>query len=304
MRANLRLFTALWNDERIETFKKGPLKSLLWPKNKQVLEGATWDVWTKKEHVDELERLFFNAVDCKVETHLLPDLKDGNGRDAPAPYMLHQPILTQMVTCLNTQSKMLMLPPDTIFGEGTLPNIMKLGQDPSICVAVPHVRVAPHILHAFTEDRPYSNQELARASFGEALHQSWVEAERGHPKYNSFWSGVCWDKCGDGLVSVTHRVPTVYLASFTGQDHAFWQMQQSFGSWDHRWPGECLIRQSRQRLPGSSDLCMIAEITGIGDNIPPATPPEVVAQGNPPDYFWTDTLHGEHNRQTQFIVRT
>lgn len=302
---NLRLFTALWGNEAIETFKQGSLKSLLWPKNKAVLEGATWSVWTYEEHVDELERLIFNSIDVKFEANLLQKMETPDGKPMPAiaaaPYILHQPILQEMVTCLNSTSKLMMLPPDSIFGEGTLANMLKLGAEPGSCVSVPHMRVYPHILHKIL-DKPLSNLELATAAV-EAMHPSWVNAEKGNEKTNSFWSGVVWERLNDKLISITHRIPTVYLASFTGQDHAFWQTQSSFGGWDHRWPGECLIRQGRQRLAGSSDACMIAEITGPGDNIPPQTPPEVLMQLGQ-DAYWTDTLHANHNRQTQYILRT
>lgn len=298
--ANLRLFTALWGDEKIEEFEKGPLKSLLWPKNKAVIDGSTWDVWTYEPHVEHLERLLFNSFDIKFEAHILPTIYLDNGRMAPPPYLLHQPIQAQMVTCLNTVSKLLMIPPDTVFGEGTLANIMKLGELPGTCVAVPHMRVYQHALHHIGAE-PISNSKLCNIAF-ETMHPSWISSEKDVEGTCSFWSGVRWEKLEEKLWSITHRIPTIYLASFTGHDHAFWQSQAAFGGWDHRWPGECLIRQGRQRMPGSSDACMIVEITGPGDNIPPKTPPEALQQF-PPDAYWVDTLHAEHNRQIQFIMR-
>lgn len=299
--SNLRLFTGVWGEDAIGQFERGTLKTLLWPKNKQVLEGSVWDVWTFEEHVEELERLLFNALDIKFEPHIIPKLKMTDGQMASAPYLLRQPMLEQMVLCLNSNSKLLMLPPDTLFGDGTLSNLMRLGKDPGTCVVVPHVRTLPHILHSIGE-APVANAALCRLAF-ESLHESWPSSEKGAIPNNSFWSGVSWEKLDDKLISVTHRIPTVYLASFTGQDHAFWQGQSAFGSWDHRWPGECLIRQERQRCPGSSDVCMIAELTKPGDNVVPSTPPEVLNSNHPPDYYWTDTLHAGHNRQTQFIFR-
>ncbi len=299
--ANLRLFSALWGDEAIETFKQGALKSYLWPKNKAAIDGNVWDVWTTPDHVDEIERLLFNSFDIKFEPHMIPDIKDQLGRIAPAPYVLHAPILEEMVLCLNNAQKLLMLPPDTIFGDGTISNILRIGEAPGTCVAVPHMRVYPHMLHHIT-DEPVDNLTLCKAAF-ETMHPSWISAEKGHPETNSFWSGVSWEQVTPGLYSVTHRLPTVYLASFNGQDHAAWQNYSTFGAWDHRLPGETMVRQERLRMPGSSDLAMIAEITGPGDNIPPKTPPEVLAQQGP-DGYWTDTLHAGHNRQFQFTMRT
>lgn len=290
---NLRLFTALWGNEAIQNFKDGALKSLLWQKS--VLAGSTWSFWTKEEHAEELERLIFNSFDVKFEPHILPDIKDTLGRTAPPQYLLHNPILQEMVSCLQSNSKFLMLPPDTIFGNGTIANILKLGKDPGTCVAVPHMRTFPHLMHNIT-DEPISNERLCKLAM-DSMHPSWIDAEKGVSKSNSFWSGVMWEKVSDGLYSVTHRVPTPYLASFIGLDHAFWQEQATFGSYDHRWPSE-LVRQGRLRTPGSSDLCMIAEITGPGDNIPPASPP-----GQDPNGFWRDHVHADHNKQFQFAMR-
>jgi hypothetical protein len=294
------MFTAVWGEAHIEQFKRGTLKTLSWEKNKSALAGQTWDIWSFEEHLDELERLIFNSFDVSVNLHQLPPLKGADGKPAPAQYLLHQPILKEMEDCLNTSSKLLMLPPDTLFGEGTIPNLLKLGEAPGTCVAVPHLRVLPHIAHSIG-DAPIANNKLCSLAF-EALHKSWVDAERGAESTNSFWSGVFWTRFDEKTVVVTHRIPTVYLAGFNGQDHAFWQMQNSFGSWDHRWPGECLIRQERQRVPGSSDIAMICEITDPGLNVPPRVDPAIIAQQGV-DGFWTDTLHAGHNRQFQMVFK-
>ncbi len=298
--ANLRMFTALYGSEMIDTFKQGALQSLLWPKNKAAIDGNTWSVWSTEKDIDEVERILFNSFDVTVEKHIIPDIRDQLGNIAPAPYVLHKPILDEMVACLNSSSKFMMLPPDTIFGEGTLSNILKLGDGPGTCVAVPHMRVLPHITHHISE-KPLSNASLCKSALA-CAHKSWVDAEKGSLSPNSFWSGMSWERLNESLVSLTHRLPTVYLASFNGQDHAAWQMMATFGGWDHMLPAETMVRQERLRMPGSTDAAMICEITGPGDNIPPVTPPEVIAQHGP-DGFWTDRLHNSHNRQFQFVMR-
>lgn len=299
--SNLRLFTGIWGEDAIGQFERGTLKTLLWPKNKQVLEGSVWDVWTFEEHVEELERLLFNALDIKFEPHIIQKISTPDGKLAAPPFLLRNPMLEQMALCLNSNSKLMMLPPDTLFGDGTLSNLMKLGKDPGTCVVVPHIRTLPHVLHGISSE-PLTNPKLCELAF-KSLHESWTPAEKGIQPNNSFWSGVSWERLDEKLISVTHRIPTVYLASFTGQDHAFWQAQGSFGAWDHHWPGANLVRQERQRMPGSSDVCMIAEITGPSSNIVMSTPPEISNAGHPADHYWTDTLHSSHNRQSQFIFR-
>lgn len=301
---NLRIWTALWGEEAIESFKQGGLKSLLWPKNKAALAGATWDMWTFEPYVEELERLIFNNFDVKFEPHIIPDGVNYLSQKNPGliPYLLHHPFKVEMETCLNTVSKLLMIPPDTVFGEGTIANILKLGQDPTTVVTIPHLRVYEHIRNYLTE-KPLENASLCRLAF-ETLHPSWIKAEKNNAETSSFWSGCVWEKLSDKLYLVSHRIPTPYLIGFTGQDHAAWQHYNAFTAIDHMLPSDTMVKNGRLRTPGSSDACMIAEITGPGNNIPPQTPPEVIQQGNPADYYWRDTLHANHNRQFNMIFRS
>lgn len=301
---NLRLMTNLWGEEAITNFKQGALKSLLWPKNKAALQGATWDMWTFEPYVEELERLIFNNFDVKFEPHIITDNVGYLNQRAPGliPYLLHTPFRLEMEACLNTTSKLLLLPPDTVFSDGAIANILKIGADPTTVVCVPHVRVYEHIRN-YLNETPLAAPSLCKLAW-ETLHPSWITAEKGHPETSSFWSGCVWEKLEDNLYSVSHRIPTPYLISFTGQDHAAWQHYNAFSAIDHMLPSDTWVKNGRIRMPGSSDAAMICEITGPGNNIPPKTPPEVIQQGNPADYYWRDTLHAAHNRQFQTIFRS
>lgn len=300
MKPNIRILSMVWNDKYVDLFKRALVRSLTWDKNKAALAGATWHVVTAASHAEEIERTIWNALECTPEIDILPDTFDTFPGGPKIPLMNVHPseILAQyfnkeVLTCINTQSKMLLAPPDTIFGNGSIPNILRIGEHVGTCVAVPHVRVLPTI---FEEDwsSDLSNAQLVHRSF-KHLHSSWVQAKDDSEKNNSLLSGCFYKEMAPNLYSVQHRLPTVYLAAFRPQDYVFFVEQKRFDSIDHVWAGQHLIRQERLRTIGSSDLAFIAEVTDANLNIPQEVPPQAI---NPqqPDAYYADALHHCINR--------
>lgn len=290
----------VWGEKYIEQFKRGCLKSLAWPKNKEALKGCTFRVVTRECHAEEIERLVWNALDCNLEIELIPDQLDvGNGgptidsHKVDPGFLLIRYLGQAAHQCFQDQSKFFLAPPDTIFGDGSVENILRTGVVPGICVTVPHVRVLPEILNEIG-DEPISNARLVRTAF-KHLHASWVNAEDKAEKQSSLVGGVRWSDLGNEVYSVQHRLPTVYMASFFPQDVLHFQHANSMGTWDHHWPGERLIRQARQRTIHSSDIAFIAEVTDPAMNVPTDVPADVRAQF-PPDHYSDDKVHHDHNR--------
>ncbi len=297
----LRILTMAWNKPYLDMFTKGCFNSLRWPKNKAALQGATWSFATNPELMDEAERLLFNEFDITFnaspmpETLALQGIGDVNPTTLNVNYSLLYTLTNEIRACLQTGSKLLLCPPDTLFGDGTIPNLLKAGEQIGTCVAVPHVRVLPSILDQLPkENGPVSNAQLVHLAF-KNLHDSWVMAEENHPKLNSLIGGVHWKALAPDLFSVQHRLPTVYLAGLQPFDLTYFLGQSSFGAWDHNWPGERLVRQERQRTIGSSDSCFIVELTEAQNNVPP----EVESQFKNPeiqDAYHMDNVHHQHNR--------
>lgn len=297
---SLRMLSMVWGEKYIDLFKRACVQSLMWPKNKAALAGCTWRVVTRQEHAEEIERIVWNAIDCNLEIELIPDQLDiGNNqpmidsRKCDPAFLLIRYLGQAAHQCFQEQSKFFLAPPDTIFGDGSVPNILHTGLAQGLCVAVPHVRVLPSILDEVGE-KPISNAELVTASFKQ-LHDSWVHAEDKSDMQSSIVGGVRWSNLGDGLYTVQHRLPTIYMASFFPQDILLFNHAPSMGVWDHTWPGERLIRQARQRTIHSSDVAFIAEVTEAGMNVPAQVPLDVRAQF-PPDHYSDDKVHHDHNR--------
>lgn len=278
----MQIFSVVWGKYHLELFEKGLLKSFQLKLNRQALfrERGIWNIWT-----DEVENV------QKLVSGLFPELKINvisldNLRRYTDP--IQNALVIQIEKCLEQKQKMLMAPPDTIFGNGSIGNILKVGYQKDACVVVPHPRVLPTILNETLSDDT-SNADLVSLAW-KHLHGSWVNAEKDHPQQSSFVGGVTWQYLDDKTMSVTHLLPTVYLADFNESDLEFFKHANSFGDWDHTWAIKTL-QENRQRFLASSDAAFICEITEVEKNIPPWH------HEHPKDgSFWRDFPHNKINK--------
>lgn len=311
----LRVFTFVYGAHHVDTFIRGTMLSLSWPGNREALDGSTWTIVTKADDAARLQ----SAVEAKfpnvkLEIKIIPQTiqmsmgtVDTTNMDASPLILMH--LQAEIKACLDAkpQCRTLLAPPDTIFSENSVPNMLALGSQDGVCVAVPHPRVHPEILDDI-QNSHQSSENLVKLAMGKHAHQSWKAAEIGVDCQNSLVGGIAWRKLkgtygDDILISGQHRLPTVYLANWLAEDYAFFINQPSFGAYDHTWPGERLIRQERQRYVASSDVAFICEVTEFDKNIPPWTREMKTVIDAVPDAFYRDQLHNCHNRLTVFTFR-
>ena len=282
----IQALTTVWGNDYIDRFLKATAKSVAFPENKKVMDNVVWNIFT-----DEIQ---FERID-KFIAPLLPDTEIryrdlGIIRDR-IDY-LHSGLIWQIKECLKNKTKMLLLPPDSIFGDGTLPSLIKLGKEEKSCVVVPHPRALPEVLHEAYE----TNASLVKASW-KHLHRSWSDAEANSDRQNSFIGGVSWEKLDEKTFSVKHLLPTPYFCDFTEDDLTFFETQSGIGCIDHVWPS-LLVQQNRMKYCGSSDACFVVEITERDKNLPP------VQRGASTDKFWRNHPHNLFNQQVACIFRS
>lgn len=292
----LRLFTCVWGDY-LDLFENALVRSLSWPLNKSALEGATWDLCTKKADFQKANDIA-KSVGINVELHEVPDEMTGDHPMMGA--IILQIFKPRIQKCVETNSRMLLAPPDTIFGGDSIENILKIGEQKDTVVFVAHPRAHPTILEALNPSGSTGNGGLVTACW-QHLHVSWREAEYfpNVGRLNSQVGGVLWRKLNEETMVVTHRLPTPYLINWTKEDLAYFNNAAVFGQIDHDWPAECVVNQERARYVGSSDAAFIVEITDANKNIPPLTQHSDIE----PDKFWKNLSHNKHFRQMSVIFR-
>lgn len=277
----MELLTVFWGPKHLDVFKRGLLRSLNLPQNKEAISCSPWNVFTDQPR-ELLGDLPANAV--------VRDLS--NLRTYTDP--IQAALVWQINECLVKKSKLLLAPPDTIFGDGSIENLVKLSRNHGDCVLSPHPRVLPSILD---KALPSSRSELVTLAW-EHLHKSWTHAEQGHKENSSFIGGVTWQRL-DSSIAVTHLLPTVYLADFLPEDLEYFKTAISFGDWDHTWAIKLLgfdtngrmTLPNRVRYAASSDIAFICEVTDADKNIPS------YHHDHPKDgSFWKDHAHNRINR--------
>lgn len=289
---SLQILSCVWGSNHIDLFRRTALESLSWDKNKKALveAQAIWNIIT--DQVDTMKEL---TKDLPEPLYPIVNIRS---IDQHRDYIdqVQSASLWQMERSIEAKDKVLLAPPDTIFGDGTIANLLAAGSDEGSVVVVPHARVLPTILdHMDSFFLPVDNAPLVTLAW-EYLHDSWVHAERGHANQSSYVGGVEWWKVGN-IIQGTHRLPSPYLIQFTKEDLMYFQSAISFGHFDHMWPGDILIPRGRQRYLGSSDAAFIVEITEADKNVPP------IIENQPKTGFWRDNLHNKNNAQIIFTFR-
>ena len=298
----LRIYTAVWGKKYLELFEKTIIRSFRWPLNNKALlnENVTWSLHTNKKDAARLIQVCKRTGVENYEITELPTELEGGHPDIGA--ILLGQFKAEISRCLETNSRLLISPPDSIFGDGTISSLFNMGSQEGVCVAVPHPRALPTIfdypsrLCESLKDT-LTNAELVTEVWNH-LHKTWSEAEVGYDKINSYVGGVCWRKISKGLYSVQHRLPTNYLMHFIPSDLQFFEQQICFGAIDHLWPSK-LIKEERERVIGSSDVAFICEITESNQNVPPSYP----YVKKEPDRFWRNAPHNQFFRQVNVIFR-
>jgi hypothetical protein len=133
--------------------------------------------------------------------------------------------------------------------------------------------------------RTIDHRELMHLSF-QHLHasagQAWCEGDN-----NSWHGGISLTDLGDGLVSVVHHLPNVFLACFNEWDVMWWRGPHPFDARDHDWPST-LPTQERYRFLGPEAFYAVE-----------LTPPSSNVAGIQPGTAWQD---GHCRKDPHYLV--
>lgn len=311
----VRLFTCFWGKKHQDLFADALLPSLCWPQNKAALQdaGAVWEIWTKK---DEFKDVALLAKELGVDVILneadqyLADLESKYLSDSGV--MMNEMFKASIQRCLDTNSQMLMAPPDTIFGGDSIPNILQAGEVGNRVVFVFHMRVLPSILkdlaaqgNRFGPASSIGNAKLLKLSLRNA-HRSFTEAEVKGDRINGYIGGIFWKRRPNGIIAAQHCLMTPYLINWTEEDLAFFARENPPGTWppvygeiDHLWPGVLVYPKDRAVVLGSSDDAFMCEITEAEANVPPLQH----YSASDPDLFWRGAIHNKINRVFNITLR-
>ena len=291
----LRIFTIVWGDKHLDWMNRALIKSLAWPENKASVQHARWTIYGNQEEAQKIYGMATKVLPFhQIELKEIPFDK-GNVNMLGA-------LMNEMRACLLEKSQLLVCPPDTIFSEGSIKTLLTYGEQEGTCVAVPHPRVTTQIMDHLTTE-PMKTAKLVDLALNKCPHKCWSLSDQDMPLSAVHQGGIAWQKHGENLWTVCHRLPTTYLANFIDDDRRFFSRNYkadspNYGFWDWAWPS-ILFEAERVRTIGSSDLAFIAEVTDEWKNVPSVR----LRDRYRPDSFFRDEPHNKINRQYYSVFR-
>ena len=146
--------------------------------------------------------------------------------------------------------------PDHIWSKNSLYNLIELSKNGNFCYSIPHFRI--NDIHEPVEF-PIESKQLARFALDNAHEMfttSFDDLDR-----TFCHQGMTARKLDEGIISMKHNLPSVFLAKFTYSDLEFFrEVKYSIGQWDRGWLSR-LCQEGRLKIIGSSELAFTVEMT-------------------------------------------
>src|ERR1044072_2595786 len=118
----LQILTIVWGEKHIDLFKETVFNALSLRENLEALKysEATWNIFTDDESIEKI-----NALDIPIQTKVRSK-KDLRAYIDP----VQAATIWQIEECISSKSKLLLAPPDTIFGDKSVDRLLRAGSEP------------------------------------------------------------------------------------------------------------------------------------------------------------------------------
>ena len=223
------------------------------------------DIYTKAGEYEEIIQKYSSRLSA-IKEYLAVSIIPLEGYEPSGKNdILLEALIAQIRKCINENAMMFSTPPDTIFGNHSISNAVKLVEGKDVCLAAAHPRIRKEsVLSSGVFDKlkhmeiTIENDELVDLAFQfghSALLNSFDNEDE-----NTTWAGLSIRKINKNTYSIISNLPTVYLANFTERDLKFFEDNEAFNAWDREWL-RTLVNRCRVKFIGSSDLFFCVEVT-------------------------------------------
>lgn len=239
--------------------------SLMQPGNLPTLKAAGADVvysiYSLESHMDRIQDLLTRTGLASVATIRL---RLGKPTDQSASsfnrMMSASSLIDQIKFGYQDKRACVICPPDFVYGDGAIFNLLTIRREPGTCIASPYLRVDGELAREKLRQRgfPIANADLVSIALG-TLHRDVLEARMELDRRNTYFTGMALQSITDRLHALEFRVPRVQVAEFTENDLRYFEFQQDFQHYEGSWPGK-LIADRRFKMVGSSDIAFAVEL--------------------------------------------
>ncbi|MCK5214144.1 MAG: hypothetical protein KAR05_02170 [Candidatus Omnitrophica bacterium] len=258
----MRFITVAWGSY-VDLFFSYVVPSLLQESNIPALYSEDyiieWDLYTKKgdqSFSSEFYQEILEKLNKYVKLNIIP-LEDTED-------ITYQALLQHVRKVVRERSLFVMTPSDTIFGNASLFNAVKLIAGKGICLAAAHPRVdtdkilESHELDVLKRGGEVENDQLVDIAFRYG-HPALLEAFD-EKDMNVTLSGLSVRPLDDRHYGVISNLPTPYLCLMDEDDLKFFENDKTYNNWDRKWL-QRLVQQSRIKFVGSSEAFFCIELT-------------------------------------------
>ncbi len=172
-------------------------------------------------------------------------------------------LIRHMQLCMEHNAILLSLPPDSIIGNYSWYNLVKLSEHKPEAIAAAHARVLINDFIKVKEVEDFkdgkvelSNPVLVRLAF----ENPFLDRVFDHNDENNTFQGIAARQIGENLYSVVHNLPSICLFRPQQEDITFFEEARALSMWDRAWT-HFLVQRDRVKFVGSSDFYFCTELT-------------------------------------------
>jgi hypothetical protein len=270
----LYVFVPVWGKWHISLFFQYTMPSLMQSNNlpavskekKIIINFYTQDLDAPTIH--ENMSNYANIYDYYI--YLESEFTD-LGRDKMANYLIHT-----LDKCVAENALMLLALPDFFYSDYSVKNLVSLSECKGVSISVPHPRVSYECI----QDKltMYNGLKISGSVNSESLverailckHMAIELCDELKDENHTYYGGISIRELTNNNLVVVHNLPAVLLISPIIDDILFFRRRVRFNDIDTIWP-HMLLRQSRLKVVGSSDIAFMVELTKDSTDKPPVT---------------------------------
>ena len=267
IRTKVHFYYLAWG-EHLRLLFDYALPSMMQPGNIPALVEMGYEVdfylYTKEGEIGHIERDFHDCLQ-KVGQYAKVNLMPVGGYEDDHRMLLQTAAFRdQIQKCLDENAILVAGSCDSIWGNNSVSNGVRLVRGKDICIAAPHPRISREKAEANESfkklknyDHVIENNELVKLAF-DCAHSSVINSFDDKDN-NATHAGLSLRRLNECDIAVISNLPSAYILSLKPQDLKFYT-RYLYNEWDKRWSRR-LLKENRMKVVGSSQVLFCAELT-------------------------------------------
>ena len=265
----LYIYSPVWGDKFLELFFNYNIPSVIQEGNFPRLKNDGYNLvlymYTEIENIDMIYINYEREIKWIKDYATLKIIPMENYQGKDRNELLFNSLIKHIEKCIDDRAIMINNAPDSLWGNNSIWNAIKIGENKGVCVGSGGCRISLEAINDSDELHKFMNREatiendqlvdLAIKYSHSSLYKSFD-----NNKNNATYCGISIRQISTNIYSVIHNLPSVDIIKYLDQDLVFFNNSKTYNSWDKTWT-RFLLKENRVKIIGSSDLVFKVEIT-------------------------------------------